>query len=212
MFGLRSRHLKTEIRLSLKTRVGGAISSFIKRLRVKERPVSETSDVIVCPLRFQKIFLWTENEPIQNPARWVILDDNRFSKELETFLRGTGEAKNTAFCMFVQFSRWSLNPKQIFRISDFWFDSQKQNWNISCVSLFISINSKQFGINFPDKSFVMKSEIGKTHCYETLTSKRMNIFFVRRGVGSHVIWRAAPNPAHPYLWNWFSPNLTSKME
>ena len=82
-----------------KARVFGAISSFTKRFRVKVRPVSETSDVIVCPntLRFPKIFLWTENEPIQNPARWVILDDNRFSKELETFLRGRGEAKNTVF-------------------------------------------------------------------------------------------------------------------
>ena len=46
---------------------------------------------------FYKYFCVTENEPIQNPARWVILDDNRFSKELETFLRGTGEAKNTVF-------------------------------------------------------------------------------------------------------------------
>ena len=46
---------------------------------------------------FYKYFCVTENEPIQNPARWVILDDNRFSKELETFLRGRGEAKNTVF-------------------------------------------------------------------------------------------------------------------
>ena len=52
-----------------KTIIYGAISSFIKSFRVKERPVSETSDVIVCQdtLHFPKIFLWTENEPIQNP-------------------------------------------------------------------------------------------------------------------------------------------------
>ena len=67
----RSRHCKTKITFRVKTPNCEAISSFIKRLRLKEKPVFETFHVIVCQdtLNFPKIFLWTEHEPFENPDR-----------------------------------------------------------------------------------------------------------------------------------------------
>ena len=125
---------------------------------------------------FYKYFCVTENEPIPNPARWVILDDNRFSKELETYLRGTGEAKNTVFaCLSKSHVDHSIQNKYFeFQIFNLILKNKIETYLVCLYSL-VSILSNLESI-FRTKVLLWNLKLEKTIATRHALQKEWNYF------------------------------------
>ena len=137
----------------------------------------------------------TENESIQKPERWIIYDDNRFSKDLGDFYEWQMIRKHNLFvCLTNSYVFHSVQQKHFeFQISNLIFKNKIETYLVFLYS-FVSILSNlesTVSQKFCCEIFDFQKTIATRHSLQ----KEWTYFSCVMSVGSHVTWRVAPNPS-----------------